>query len=159
MKTLGLDQSFTSTGYTIFDEDKSMISFGLLKIEKTIENIFDRALTIALKVCDIITENDIKQVNIEGLAFGMRGDATRDLAGLQFTIITMIKHKNPQIVVNLISPKSVKKFATGSGKATKQEMMDALPTDIKQQFLDQNYKKTTGLADITDSYFIGLCPK
>lgn len=157
MKILGLDQSFTSSGYTIF-EDGALISFGLVKIDKDEKNIFERALTIALKICDIIKENNITQVNIEGLAFGMRGDATRDLAGLQFTVVTMIKHKYPLINVKLISPKSVKKFATGSGKATKQDMMDALPVDIKQQFIDKNYKKTTGLADITDSYFIGLCP-
>ncbi len=158
MKILGLDQSFNCSGYTIFEEDNTMSSFGVIKVEKTIENIFDRALTIALKVCNIIEENEITNVNIEGLAFGMRGDATRDLAGLQFTILTMVKHKYPLITIKIIAPNSVKKFATGSGKASKQEMIDALPEDIKKQFTDKNFKKTTGLADLADSYFIGLSP-
>lgn len=158
MCILGIDQSFTSTGYTIFNETKELQSFGLIKVDKTTKNIFDRALTISLDICKLIQENNITQINIEGLAFGMRGDATRDLAGLQFSIITMVKYKFPLIPINLIPPNSVKKFATGSGKASKQEMIDALPDDIKKQITDKNFKKTTGLADITDSYFIGLCP-
>jgi Holliday junction resolvasome RuvABC endonuclease subunit len=158
MRILALDQSFTSTGFSIFDKDKSLISFGLLKNDKSIEDIFEKALTIALKVCKLIEENEITQVNMEGLAFGMTGNSTRDLAGLQFAIITMVKHSYPLITVKIIAPKSVKKFATGSGKASKQEMIDSLPEDIKKQFTDKNYKKTTGLADITDSYYIGLCP-
>jgi len=54
-----------------------------------------------------------------------------------------------------VPPKSAKKFATGNGNASKQDMIVNLPPNVMQRFMEENYKKTTGLADLADSYFIG----
>jgi Holliday junction resolvasome RuvABC endonuclease subunit len=56
--------------------------------------------------------------------------------------------------VEVVVPGTVKKFATGSGKATKEEMIDSLPKHVREYFDALGVKKTTGLADLTDAYFI-----
>jgi Holliday junction resolvasome RuvABC endonuclease subunit len=154
-RVLGIDQSYNSTGIVIVNNG-DIEYFNVIKTDKSIDNIYDRALTIALEVSKIVEERAISNINIEGLGFGSVGNATRDLAGLQFTIINICKLKNPNLIFLIVSPNTVKKFATGSGKATKSDMIDALPDNVKQSFTDRNYKKSTGLADLTDAYFIGL---
>ena len=142
MKILGIDQSYNSTGIVILNNG-ILESFKVIKVDKKIDNIYDKALTIALEISIIIEENNINDIHIEGLGFGSVGSATRDLAGLQFSIINICKLKNPNLKFLILSPNTVKKFATGSGKASKTEMIDALPIDIKQLFLDKNYKKSS----------------
>jgi len=155
MKILGIDQSYSCTGIVILNNG-ILESFKTIKTDKQDKDTYNKALTIALEISNIIKENDINEIRIEGLGFGSVGNATRDLAGLQFTIINICKLQNPNLNFLILSPNTVKKFATGSGKASKTEMIDALPEDIKQLFLDKKYKKSTGLADLTDAYFIGL---
>jgi Holliday junction resolvasome RuvABC endonuclease subunit len=153
---LGVDQSYTSSGIVIFDvnlETTTVIHTEIFKTPKEMD-IYQRAWKISMHIVDLCIKHSVQFVAIEGLAFGMRGDATRDLAGLQFTIITqlMCEHNIP---VTVITPKSLKKFATDNGKATKKDMINALPPEVLEVFKGQGYKLTTGLADLADSYFLG----
>ena len=150
---LGIDQSYTSSGYCLIADTGAVLAFGQLKSDKTLDT-YTRALNVALSICQLIELHTPSQVNIEGLAFGIRGDATRDLAGLLFTIINVIKLQHPSINVEIFAPTSIKKLATGSGKADKSAMINALPDDFRKSVLDKGFKKTTGLADIADSYWI-----
>jgi N-acetyl-gamma-glutamylphosphate reductase len=52
------------------------------------------------------------------------------------------------------SPNEIKKFATTKGNATKDVMVAALPKDVAKLFAGKNLKKTTGLTDVTDAYWI-----
>lgn len=84
----------------------------------------------------------------------MRGNATRDLAGLQFSIITKINFILKRDIT-IVAPPTLKKSATGTGKASKEEMIDALPKDILEVFTkEKNWKKSRGLTDVTDAYFL-----
>lgn len=61
-----------------------------------------------------------------------------------------------------ISPTSLKKYATNSGKSTKEDMYNSFYTetqfDIKKVFSDKTTKNiTTPISDIVDSYY--LCSK
>ena len=54
-------------------------------------------------------------------------------------------------------PNTVKKVATGKGKADKQELYEALPLKPQALFSEKmGLKKTTGLYDLTDAYWIGV---
>lgn len=150
---LGVDQSYTSCGLCLVDEQGSVIEFERYKTNAD-DDTYARALAAALNVCDFITKHSPTAVHLEGLAFGIRGNATRDLAGLLFTIINVIKLKHPAIECKVVAPTSVKKRATGSGKSKKKEMIEALPPEVKKKFTDENYKLTTGLADLADAYWI-----
>lgn len=152
MTILSIDQSYTHCAYVI-SEGQVISEFGVFQSNKE-HDIYQRALDISLRLGNVVTTHSPTEIRLEGLAFGMRGDATRDLAGLLFTIVTVISHLHVFNNFKIVSPKTVKKRATGSGKATKKEMIAALPVDIKQMFTDANYKLTTGLSDLADAYWI-----
>lgn len=155
---LGIDQSFTSCGVVVLDEKATLVEKATIRsLKDGSTDIFDRAWEIA----DTISTNFINSyapevIGLEGLAFSKFGDATRDLAGLQFTIINYLRHINSYTKENLliVSPNELKKFATTKGNAKKQEMVDSLPQNVLESFQEANYKKTTGLYDVTDAYWI-----
>lgn len=150
MRVLGIDQSYTSCGVVILEDDK-VVQMEILKSPKAMD-IFDRAKTIATLVSTFVMSQDMDGVALEGLAFGMRGSATRDLAGLQFTIVQYLRkhHHDPEI----ITPKTLKKFAVGKGNAKKEDLYEALPDDVKEMIHEKGFKKTTGRYDITDAYWL-----
>ena len=153
-RIMGIDQSFSCSGVVIFEDD-IMIQHSTIKTKKTDGSLFQRGLTIFKEISELITLYDVTLINIEGLAFGnIRGNVSRDLACLQGIIVTMILDKY-NIVCKIIPPKSVKKFATGSGKASKEDMINSLPDEILTLFKESGHKKTTGLSDLSDSYWIG----
>lgn len=152
-RVLGIDQSYNNTGYVMKDDNGDMIDFGTFKSTKA-SDIYDRARQIAGYICDKAIEHKAERIHIEGLAFGIRGDATRDLAGLLFTVITTLRNRNIDVKVEIIAPTSLKKFATGSGKSDKAAMITSLPQSILDKFTEAKYKKSTGLADITDAYWL-----
>lgn len=153
-KILGVDQSFTGCAYVMLVDD-SVAEFGIIRSDKTTD-MFARSLATALELCRLFDQFKPDIVKFEGLAFGMTGNVTRDLAGLLFTIVNVMTIKCDDFMYTLSPPTAVKKFATGSGKAKKIDMINALPEHIRQLFLGRNFKKTTGLADLSDAYWIGM---
>jgi len=151
MKVMGIDQSFTSSGIIILNNDDIIYAECFRTNKKN--NRFNRAYEITVHITQLIAKYDPDIIAIEGLAFSMRGNATRDLAGLQFVIVTYLQEVlNTE--VDIIAPLTVKKFATGSGNAKKEDMISHLPEDALDLFLATGVKKTTGLADLADAYWI-----
>lgn len=148
---MGIDQSYTSTGICVIKDDE-VAYFDCIKTAKS-NDVFHRCWEVTDKIRSLIKEHNPDYVSIEGLAFGMTGNATRDLAGLQFSIITTAKYIDG-VNIDIITPLSLKKFATGNGKAKKDDMMAAIPANVLDVFKARGYKKTTGLADLTDAYFL-----
>lgn len=153
---IGIDQSYTSTGYYVCDGDKTL-EFGAFKTSKDKDDIYGRVGDIAGFLVELCGKYPDSIITMEGLAFGIRGNATRNLAGLQFVIIDRMKHfLNKDL--SIIAPTALKKFATGFGgsskqKVTKKMMIEAVPTEICDLF-KVKYKLSTGLADVTDAYFL-----
>lgn len=145
----GIDQSYTSTAVVANDGSKFITNI----IRTTPDtDIYARAQSITDAVILLANEYKPSRINIEGLAFASRGNATRDLAGLQMMIVCGLRQAgfNPIIV----APNTLKKFATGKGNSDKDAMHTALPDDIKHQFKD--IKKTKGLSDVVDAYWLSL---
>lgn len=151
--TLGIDQSYTSCGYCVQDSGHNVLDFGTFRSAAAMD-VYDRATYVANFVADKAIEHKVDRVNIEGLAFGIRGDATRDLAGLLFTIVTTLRRRAPSVQIAVIAPTSLKKFATGAGKSDKTAMISAVPQEILDKFTEAKFKKTTGLADLCDAYWL-----
>ena len=154
---IGIDQSFTSTGYCVI-RDNEVLDFGVFKTTIHDGDIHDRANIIVNNITALCNNYKDFKFSMEGLSFGQRGSATRDLAGLQFIIINYIRFQLNILDINIISPKSIKKLATGSGgsskvKVTKTMMVHSLPDEIKALFKTK-YKTSTGLYDVTDAYYL-----
>jgi len=151
MKILGIDQSYTSTGVVLLKKG-ALFSGHKFSANKEM-NRFGQAYEIAIHLAGIVDEFKPDVIAIEGLAFGMRGNVTRDLGGLQFVIISHLQEVKGR-EVEIYAPTSVKKFATGSGRAKKEEMIDSLPKSVYSYFTGLGVKKTTGLGDLADAYWI-----
>jgi Holliday junction resolvasome RuvABC endonuclease subunit len=148
----GIDQSTTSTGVFI---DTPTPFYELINTKKDLENpldIFARCLEISNHVNATLLTHLPTVVNIEGLGFGAVGNATRNLAILQGVIVCGIIQTYPHITINIIPPTALKKFATGDGRAKKDGMYAALPDEVKALFA--GVRKTKGLYDLTDAYFL-----
>lgn len=151
MVTLGIDQSFRSTGLVILEND-TILHASCFHANKT-DNRFKQANDITIHISNLTQEYNVSNIAIEGLAFSLIGNVGKDLAGLQYVIITYLQEVL-HYQISIFSPSKVKKFATTSGRAKKNEMIEALPERVLLKFKSLGYKKSTGLSDLTDAYFI-----
>lgn len=152
MVYMGLDQSYTNSGICIVDNSINLVEFGTIKTTDKDGDHFDRCSIIAKQIVQYAEKHKPTNIAIEGLAFGMRGDATRDLAGLFFILITSLRNSGFKPLI--VPPLTLKKFATGAGRAEKQQMVDSLPDGIADRFTAAGFKKTTGLYDLADAFFL-----
>lgn len=159
MLFLGIDQSFTSTGMVKLDEKGNLIDFTVIKGEKSKGmQKFYNSWEMTNKILTFC--KDVDFVALEDLSFGSFGDATRDLAGLQFTVVQRLIFEL-NIKPQLIPVKTNKKFAktqSGNenfkGKIEKKHMIEWLPEDIKQKFKQKYKTLASGLPDLADAYWI-----
>ena len=120
------------------------------KKHKNDEERFDNISHWALKHC---LKFDF--VALEGYAFGATG---RVFQVAENTAI--LKHKlwETDTPFGVYSPSVVKKFATGKGNATKEDMYDAwlkeTGVDLKEIMIPNREKVGNPVTDIVDSYFI-----
>jgi Holliday junction resolvasome RuvABC endonuclease subunit len=150
-KILSIDPSLNSLGYCIF-EDGVLYDFGVLAHSKDLDQ-YIRIHHILEDIEKIIKEEDITQVVIEGLSYNSISISVRVLGAIYFSIL-IICYKYG-IEWDEITPLQVKKFATGSGKAKKQDMWKALSENVQQK-IEQKYKTvSSGKYDICDAYWIG----
>ncbi len=149
---MGIDQSFTSTGVVILDDSSNMIHTAIISSEKNVD-FFERAYIISQEINKLISTYNVTDITLEGLAFGGIGNATRQLSGLQYTIVIGIR-KTMSKECNLVPPTTLKKFATEKGTASKEDMYKAVPEEIQEFFLTQKIKKTKGLYDCVDAYWL-----
>lgn len=152
MRVLAIDQSFTSCGMVILEDGE------VLYAEKFVSNkdtdMFARAWEVSDRILEVERKYKVDFVAIEELAFNAIGNQTRNLAGLQYTIVTRLRYVEKKDI-RVIQPTKVKKIATGKGRAKKEELLDALPQKALNYFLSLGVKKTTGLTDLCDAYWIG----
>lgn len=151
MRILGIDQSYKSSGLVILEDD-NLIHAECYKSNSEDDN-FKRCYTISRYIATLAEEWEIDSVFIEGMAYSARGDVTRDLAGLLYAIVIKMNIEK-KYKMEIVPPLALKKFGCGYGFAKKAEMINSLPESIRDHFLSLGYKKTTGLADLTDAYYL-----
>ena len=153
MRVMGIDQSYRSTGIVVL-EDGDIIHCE--KYTTDIEqDIYFRADQLATHISLLALAYSPDKIAMEGLSFGSRGNVTRDLGGLLFLIITVLR-KNA-FDPSIIAPPTVKKKATGKGNSKKEAVIECLPDNVRSEFDALGVKKTTGLSDLADAYWIARC--
>ncbi len=162
MKIFSIDQSFSSSGIIIFDFNSEEVK--KIYLIKTITRnretkekylMEERIRFIVNEVSEILNKENCDYVFLEGLSFNNRNSiSSRDLAGLYYALLILFLNKG--IPYKNIPPKKVKAFAL-KGSSSKEEMFEKIPEHIKEKFYEKKVKKTTGLFDLADAYFIGKC--
>lgn len=157
---MGIDQSYRSTGLVVIDENEKILHSEIIPSNKE-DEVYFSAWLITNNIIQTVNQFKPDNIAIEGLSYGLRGNATRDLAGLQFMIISRIKYENSYKNIIIVAPLTLKKFATGSGsaKTKKIDIIKSLPEYALTHFLEYGVKKTTGLGDLADAFFLSKIAK
>jgi Holliday junction resolvasome RuvABC endonuclease subunit len=137
----------------IWGKGEEPIGYHLLKTPSTQEVII-RIREIIARLSDITTGH--KAVVVESLPYGANSTSVRPLAALYYFIHNMCIDLSVEFHEANVT--AVKKFATGKGSAKKTDMIQAFMTAAPTLYADitkANIRKTTGLADLADAYFIG----
>lgn len=109
---VGLDPSLRATGLALPDGELLTITTPSCS---TLDDRIERIRHVVGKVG--VRARIGALVVIEGPAFGMNNKATHELAGLWWALVVRLAEQGNQIAV--LSPGQLKKFATGSGRASK----------------------------------------
>ena len=128
---LGLDPSLRATGLALPDGELVTVKTPSCatpgdKVER-VRHIVGH-VGVAAKIGALIV--------IEGPAFGMNNAATHELAGLWWALVVRLAEQGNQIAV--LSPGQLKKFATGSGRASKPDMAVAMFERAQLKAADDN---------------------
>ncbi len=125
MKTVGLDLSLVATGCVVLEDGKIHTKL-LIKtkpdVNKTHLNELKRLIQILEKIEEVISEDEITLVAIEGLAFMARNTTSLvQLSGLNYLVRKLLYDYNIPFVI--VVPTSLKRFATGKGNSPKDNVM------------------------------------
>jgi len=175
---IGIDYSMTSPGVTVFSGDMAnpMIAdftFHFITSKKRLIGKFLKGKIIGHDYpewktpeerFDLLSEwavsvipGAVEKVILEGYAFGAKGSALFQIGENTGVLKNKLYHES--IKIKTVAPTSVKKHATGSGRASKDDMYDAFyeSTGINLcSVLDVTKKDSNPVSDIVDSYFICL---
>jgi len=113
----GIDLSLTGTGLVQFNDAGLLVS--LTTFRPKAKDEIARLDEIALQVVRPLQDGDL--VVIEGLAFMSKTPSALERTGLWYLVRHYLWQERIQCVP--VSPMSLKKFCTGSGKAEKQHML------------------------------------
>lgn len=160
MIVMGIDQSLTSTAYVVVNETKEVLSSGVVRSNKEDSlpircRDITQELVEATWMPEILNGSDLK-ISIEGLSYGSIGSATRNLAVLMGWIQFGLYTGDSNWVETPAT--SLKKFATGNGKAEKVDMLEAVPEEFREH-IKANYNKSgkkSGLTDLPDAYHLAI---
>ena len=155
---LGIDQSLTSTGWTVL-EDGEVIASGIISSSPK-DNVYERINYVSESLVDVFSEYVPEIIVLEGLPFMSRSNVTRDLAGLLHVCVNSLGVWDClDTTLHIVPPTKLKKFATGSGKHlkvsgenAKEPMFQALPPEVRNRF--GKVPKSKGRYDLADSYWL-----
>jgi crossover junction endodeoxyribonuclease RuvC len=117
VNVLGIDSSVTSTGMAWIGADGGpQLNTAKTKADgKGTDRMLSRLRRQVDAVLAVAVRADV--VLIEGLSFGSKGSATRDLAGLWWLLVDELRALDVPLAV--VAPGALKKWATGNGNADK----------------------------------------
>jgi Holliday junction resolvasome RuvABC endonuclease subunit len=150
-RIISIDQSYSATGYSIWEGDK-LYDFGVISSNKE-DATHIRIKYIIDRLRNIIQDEDITHLVLEGLSLGGVSNSSRSLGALFYCI--QILCDDLGIPFEDIPPKTVKKIWTGNGNSSKKDMEKACPEDLLKKIEASPFKTISkGRRDIIDSFAI-----
>jgi Holliday junction resolvasome RuvABC endonuclease subunit len=144
---IGIDQSYSGFGLVVLDETGHCYQKSLLKYPL---NKFDNEAARLVKIYDdLIMYFALHQgtgakihIGMEGYAYGAKLNREKlgELGGIVKLTSHLVFNQNPQT----IQPTALKQFIGGSGKATKQQMVEAIQ-QFDPEIVDDNLADAYGI--------------
>jgi len=173
----GIDYSLTSPAICVYDTEKGDFSYqntemyfrsNLARFDSFSEgnlhgsnhgpwqSEMDRYDDISSWALRVLTKHQVTQVYLEGYSFGSTG---RVFNIAENTSILKYKLWNSLIHCDVVAPTTIKKFATGSGRASKEDMYNQFCNENQKMYLKdtlnpRSNKIISPLNDIIDAYYI-----
>lgn len=161
MRTIGIDLSLRSTGMVIHDDEtnnknylcflrKDFAKSKLLQELSNLGIVYFIHETTAEMITNILSViNQDNRIICEGLSYNSNSNSALDLAKAQGMLLYACHLKGCR-PIEFVAPSSVKKYATGSGKATKNDMY----LRYMMYNPDSNFPNKKPIEDIIDADFI-----
>jgi len=176
----GIDYSLTSPAICVYDTEKGDFSYqctemyfrsNLTRFEAFSEgnlhgsnhgpwdSEIDRYDDISSWALRVLTKHQVTQVYLEGYSFGSTG---RVFNIAENTGILKYKLWDALIHCDILAPTTVKKFATGSGRASKVDMYNQFveengESNLKDSLTTSSDNIISPLNDVVDAYYILKC--
>jgi len=132
---LGLDLSVANTGVVVINRDAKILYKDVIRT-KPKTAIEDRIRIVFGGVLQVHEKYNPHFIYIEELAYGARGDAMLELAGVNYFVRTMFVSN--LIDFKMIAPGTLKKFVTGKGTGKKELMLKEVYKRWGADFDDNN---------------------
>lgn len=160
MALIAIDLSITKTGCIVFFDKDTFHAELILPPDFMSREM--RSLYTVNRIEAIIktfqnSPTPITECVVEGFSYMSKGGILVDL-GIERGMLAKTLHEN-RISCEAISPKTVKKFATGNGSAEKEELINKLPKSVVKYFLKVLNTDSTSYIyfnDLADAYWLGL---
>ena len=168
MVKCGLDWSMSSPGLCITTESEILmygqsvkkkdigvyntlnITINVIQIPKKWNNNSERFSVTAKYFADVMKEHGVTSFNLEGYSMGSRGSMAYTI-GESTGFLKSEMFRN-DIGINIISPTTLKKFATGKGNANKELMFESFM--LKHQGVEM--PPVDCRDDIIDAYWLSI---
>jgi Holliday junction resolvasome RuvABC endonuclease subunit len=172
---VGIDYSLSSPAITVIKNEEAyfyfMISsdkkypmqssnqaFHLIPTikKKLFDNNLERYHYLSTWAINILKGYSVERISIEDFSFGSSGSSILNIAENAGILKYRIQYELGQII-SLVSPKTIKKFATGSGNANKEQMeicFEEMTSLGLRTLLTQTAKQFNPSSDIIDSWFL-----
>ncbi len=150
MRILGIDPGLAIVGYSIIDtqkEDNILVSSGSIQTDKN-KTDAERLFEIETDMQTIIDKYKPDAASIEKLFYFKNQKTIIPVAEARGVILSVLQ-KN-EIEISEFTPIEVKQMITGYGRASKDEVAQAVKMSIK-------YERLPKLDDTLDSIAIALC--
>lgn len=152
MRVVGLDLSLTSTGVSDGQSVHAVTTTPDMCLEARLDSITRNCLLFVLSPTQWTHVHPVGKhadlVVIEGAAYGAKGDAVDQLAGLRLMVRTALWRLGVPFAI--VSPTGLKAYTAGNGRATKAEMVRAVG---ERHGLDlSRVKLKDGRSDMADAY-------
>lgn len=152
---IGIDLSFTATGYAILDINSMRVSHGTFvpervkqakgfpKKEPTVFDDLDRVEWIRRQIAEETMKVKEPLVVLEDFAFA-RANMAHQLGGLAYVVRLSLYKRNLPFI--LVAPGRLKKFVSGKGSAEKDMMIMRVFKNWGHEAQDNNAADAIGLA-------------
>jgi crossover junction endodeoxyribonuclease RuvC len=123
---VGIDLSLTDTGVAIAYDDGSITTARVRSKGTATDTLAQRAKRLDRLVSDVIAVAGSRgcSIVIEQPAYSQTGGAHHDRSGLWWMLVDFLTHAGDTVIE--VAPTTLKKYATGKGNASKDEVLAAV---------------------------------